>query len=85
MRDFSQLLPTDYRDGYRQWREGKPRGAKGEVDKPSRRAVTLVHRQDGHQTKWELHLMSVPARPPPPSRFEDGYAKWSVPSRQAAK
>ena len=79
MRDFSHVLDAEFRDGYRKWREGKPRFPKGDINKPPAHAVTLVYREDGLKTTWELQLAGLP-RLSPTTRFpyQSGYARWNM-------
>jgi len=77
MRDFSHVLDAEFRKGYRQWREGKPLFPKGDINKPPAHAVTLVYREEGLQTSWELQLMGLPKlMPAQRSPYQSGYAKW---------
>ena len=75
-------LDAEFRNGYRQWREGKPLFPKGDMNKPPAHAVTLVYREEGLKTTWELQLMGLP-RLSPATRFpyRSGYAKWNMATR----
>ena len=77
MPDFSDLLPPDYREKYRQWRQGKPKGAKGEANRPSSYGVTLVYDHGAPESKWALHLMcSERGTSTRRASYEAGYATW---------
>ena len=64
--DFSHLLPPDYRKDYAAWRQGREKGARGELGDAMRRMEAM---QDSvlNNTADEFTEVSV---------FRQGYASW---------